>query len=187
VDAEDTGAGLGEGSSSSNPTHSIGTETTTTIPPPTQVTSPSTSAKRPLSSFLSDDLISLPEEFTSSSAAVSTSSGKRLKSTKASASKRMTPAKIDPDIAISSMQGTINHLADVLQIMTTSPLAAASVQRMKAMEEIEAEDGLSNAEKIKLVSVLQKDSAAVDIYLSLKNPEIRRGWIDTILTGSEGA
>lgn len=80
------------------------------------------------------------------------------------------------------MQGSINRLTDVFEKSMTQgdePSVERRARALQLMQQIQ--DGLSVDDKVALIALFMKDDVAVETYLSLNDPEVRRAWITSML------
>jgi hypothetical protein len=104
-------------------------------------------------------------------------------------------AKIIPAVAISSMQGTIDRLADFFERSmavtgmtppnTTGPREATVTTHLaKAMHLLQTgEDDLSQSEKAKLINRFVAKPATAEAYILVTDPVLRRLWLRSQLSG----
>jgi hypothetical protein len=171
--------------------------------------SPSSFAKRKLATVISDDDSAIaPSEtsFASSSklsassiapepmkkkSATSLSSIKSAPKSKASSpsarpsrsaqGSSRTSSKLSPALLVHEMQGSINTLAAaVRESGATDPVAKLRQEAVHAVSQ--RDDGLSLADKIKVLELFRKDYASVQTYLALLEfDDVRKGWLQTQL------
>lgn len=126
--------------------------------------------KRKLSALADQDMASL------------TSSKKKgsKRSTRAAAS---AASAVTQAIAYNGFQGSINRLTDVIEKSVVSTTEDSAVfRRDKALRGLQdVQDGLSEAEKVKLVAIFMGNQAAAETYLALTDDNIRRGFLHTFL------
>lgn len=106
-------------------------------------------------------------------------SGKSVKDTSTPAV-RTTPAS-----AVIGMQGSINCLTDIFEKSMMSHLAEdpATTSRNRAIGLLqEQEDGLTTNKKIVMISCFMGNVIAANTYISLTDPEVRRGWLLSMIS-----
>jgi hypothetical protein len=90
--------------------------------------------------------------------------------------------RVSQAVAMVGMQSQIGRLTDVFEKAMVTPEDATSGQRSLALTRLqEQDDGLSMNEKVKLISIFQKDISYVQTYLDLVVDEIRQAWLRSIL------
>ena len=141
------------------------------------------------STHYSESILS-PEIFASTSGTVSTthSSKKRktdsLVSTHSKLANLTQATKLTPAVAIMGMQGSINHLTDILQqsLVTVEDKEAVGSQTvMKILQEDDAD--LPMPTKVALMRIFADPtfSAATDVYSQTTDKEMRRAFIESLL------
>lgn len=91
-------------------------------------------------------------------------------------------AKVTPAVAMVAMQSQIGRLTDVFERSMATPEDGTSSQRSLALSRLqERDDGLSMGEKVRLISIFQKDASYVQTYLDLVIDEVRQAWLRSIL------
>lgn len=93
---------------------------------------------------------------------------------------RATPAS-----AVIGMQGSINRLTDIFEKNMSTNVAEdpATASRNRAIGLVqELDDGLTTDQKIKLISFFMEDLVAANTYISLTDPEVRKGWVLVMLS-----
>jgi hypothetical protein len=172
-----TSGGSGEGSST------MAEDCMVIDTPPVQSGQPSISASKRKFLSLSD-----PDETGSvSSSDPSKKHSKNSKGSKGSkhkipiASQRLA-AQISQAASLNNMQGTVNRLADVFEKSMGAPEEGSVIRRDRAMQLVQdVEDGLSVKEKAVLITHFMNNAIAADTYLSLKDNEVRKAWVSSML------
>jgi hypothetical protein len=86
--------------------------------------------------------------------------------------------KVTTAVAMVSMQGSINRMADVFEksITTTEDVTMERKRAaIKAMQTLD--DGLSVEEKANMIGIFTENVFVADAYLELSDVEVRRAWL----------
>jgi hypothetical protein len=90
--------------------------------------------------------------------------------------------KVTPAVAMVAMQSQIGRLMDVFEKSMATPEDGTAHQRSLALARLqEQDDYLSLSEKVKLISIFQRDISAVQTYLDLLDDALCRAWLRSIL------
>jgi hypothetical protein len=119
----------------------------------------------------------------SSSSAVASSLVSEKRSRRSTAA-----AKITPAVAISGMQGSINRLTDVFEKSLTTPQDTSSNERSQAIRLLQNRDeGLTQDEMVQMILLFTNKPTAPGTYLALERDDIRKAWMEKILSDEAGA
>jgi hypothetical protein len=126
---------------------------------------------------------SRPSKKTTAQASSSSAVTSSLSAAAATISSTKRLQKITPAVAITGMQGTLNRLTDVFA-ESLIPKAVPTQQtvntetRSKALHLLQTrDDGLSQQQKVEIVTIFMKNPDAMATYLDLEDETIRTGWM----------
>ncbi|KAF8804645.1 hypothetical protein BYT27DRAFT_7259124 [Phlegmacium glaucopus] len=88
--------------------------------------------------------------------------------------------KMTNAVAMHGIQGTINCLTDVFKKSITSPLDPRAAQQSEAVQPLQAhaQDGLTVAERTKMVKLFAADHVTAEIYVDLIDDELAGGCLE---------
>jgi hypothetical protein len=91
-------------------------------------------------------------------------------------------AKVTPAVAMVTMQSQIGRLTDIFEKSMATLEDGTAHQRSLALARLqEQDDYLSLSEKMKLISIFQRDISTVQTYLDLLDDALHRAWLRSIL------
>ena len=91
-------------------------------------------------------------------------------------------SKVTQAAAMVGMQSQIGRLTDVFERSMTTPQDSAASKLSLALQKLQdVDDGLTTADKTKLIRLFQKDNVSAQVYMDLVIDDLRWSWITEML------